>query len=70
MSTKNAAEPARELTREELLKAQSRLCSERGWPHFAPTDGICYNCRKDMVGPEWETGLVTGCRHCCYSYCD
>ena len=60
---------ARPLTRDELIAAQKRLCEERGYPHFAPHDGYCWGCKKDMVTQSW-TAHITGCQHCHRSYCD
>jgi hypothetical protein len=57
------------------IQAQRNLCKEKDLPHFAPSDGLCYDCRKsiyqDYNRPGWD-GLthVTGCPHCNYSYCE
>ena len=61
---------ATKLTRDELLQAQRKLCADKRYPHFAPTSGVCYSCRKDIVTPEWAETLITGCPKCCRSYCD
>jgi hypothetical protein len=44
---------------------------------FAPNDGICWNCRKDITKGEKaitleELGsyIITGCPYCYRSYCD
>ncbi len=67
------------------LKAQAKLCEERGIPNFAPgLDGKCYRCNRDIYRPvdhgngritgiTVETAsktLVTGCPHCNYSFVD
>lgn len=65
---------------QESIKAQSKLCEEKGYPHFAPNDGRCWKCNKNIYEPD-ERGfgittekaskeLVTGCPHCFRSYCD
>ena len=65
------------------VEAQREFCKEKGYPHFAPSNGICYNCRKDIYtqidhgtfksGLSYERAsseLITGCPHCHRSYCD
>lgn len=48
------------------IEAQSKLCSEKGYPHFAPRSGKCYWCNKQIYEPieherkDWKTGEVTG----------
>jgi hypothetical protein len=62
--------------------AQVKYCNETKSPHFAPT-GSCYDCHKNIyeqidhgtykTGISVERagrGLITGCPHCCHSYCD
>jgi hypothetical protein len=65
-------------TPEEILtaiKEQATLCKEKGYPDFAPSNGICFRCQKNIY-QDYEragkTGLthVTGCPHCNYSYCE
>ena len=64
-------------------EAQVRYCSDKGYPHFAPT-GKCWKCNKNIYedidhGNDYYTGidveragteLITGCPHCNRSYCD
>ena len=57
------------LDRDALLAAQKRLCAEEGYPHFAPSTGIC-RCGADIVDEGWATSHVTGCRVCHRSFCD
>jgi hypothetical protein len=66
------------------IAAQRKLCDEKKWPHFAPSNGICYKCRRQIYSPverqvgftsgvsveQASTELVTGCPHCYMSYCD
>ena len=61
---------------------QEKYCSETERPLFAPHDGICYNCGRNIYLPtngprgavlgitveEASTRLVTGCPHCHYSF--
>lgn len=64
-------------------KAQAEYCEKHDAPHFAPTDGKCWNCNKNIYEPIEARGyiygityekaaerLVTGCPHCHRSYCD
>ena len=68
---------------QESIKAQKEHCQAKKYPHFAPTDGICYRCRRQIYSPFTANGftsgitvekagkeLITGCPHCNYSYCD
>ena len=66
-------------TPEEIKLAidrQKHLCETQNLPHFAPSDGKCYDCGnniyQDMPNSQGYTGLsfVTGCPHCHYSYCE
>ena len=63
--------------------AQNQLQGENGYPDFAPSNGICYKCRRNIyeqsnhkghvTGVTVEqaaTDLITGCPHCNISYCD
>lgn len=66
--------------------AQKKYCEEKGYPHFAPGSGVCYNCKQNIYIPiqqkcgdrEYTTGIdveragghITGCPHCNRSYCD
>ncbi|WP_206752690.1 hypothetical protein, partial [Serratia marcescens] len=68
---------------ESARLAQKKYCEESRAPHFAPLDGICFRCKKDIYtridNGVSVTGisvrragsqLVTGCPHCNRSYCD
>ena len=68
-----------ELWNEEVrqaIAAQKQYCKDNKAPHFAPEDGFCYSCGKqiyDKNGRSIEfaaTELITGCPHCHRSYCD
>ena len=67
----------------EAIAAQKKLQQEKGYPDFAPRDGVCYRCRKNIYSEidhgDYQTGiwvekaaseLITGCPHCNRSYCD
>lgn len=56
--------------REKLLQSQEEYCKKNKLPHFAPQDGICTNCKKDMVNKNWKTTLITSCPNCNKSYCE
>ena len=65
--------PLPEDSREEKVKAQLEHCKENGYPHFAPYDGICYKCGRDIYKNktlEQCESLITGCPHCHWSYCE
>ena len=67
----------------EARVAQDKECDREGYPHFAPRDGKCWNCNKDIYTEQdhggYKTGisvekagstLITGCPHCNRTYCD
>lgn len=58
------------MNRDELIIAQQDYCKEHDLPIFAPSDGHCWKCGRDIVDDEWATELITGCKHCNISYCD
>lgn len=62
--------------------AQIKYCREHNYPHFAPT-GRCWRCGKNIYEKHEINGcvhgisverasreLITGCPHCCWSFCD
>lgn len=57
-------------------KKQEEYCEENNLPHFAPKDGRCYKCGKNIYsvdGISIESAgkhLITGCPFCHYSYCE
>jgi DNA-directed RNA polymerase subunit RPC12/RpoP len=64
-------------------KAQAEYCQKHNAPHFAPLDGVCFRCKKNIYQengiPGYTTGisheeatstLVIYCPHCNLSYCD
>lgn len=59
----------------QAIAAQQQYCKEHKAPHFAPEDGFCYSCGKQIYvdGRDVEyasKNLITGCPHCHRSYCD
>jgi len=69
----------------KACEAQARFVKEKDWPYFAPSDGVCYDCRNNIYRKiKHESGkyysgysvevasstLITGCPHCHYSYCE
>lgn len=58
----------------ENIKAQKEFCHNGGGPHFAPEDGFCWSCGKQIhtriTLNEAANDLITGCPHCHRSYCD
>ncbi|MTW85600.1 hypothetical protein F3157_07975 [Virgibacillus dakarensis] len=37
------------------ILAQTKYCEEEHLPHFAPTDGRCWNCKTNIYMPSgWE----------------
>lgn len=61
----------------EAIRQQKEYCKRHSLPHFAPLDGICYKCHRQIYsGPaaisaeQAATSLVTGCPYCRRSYVD
>ena len=62
--------------------AQEEYCEEHSLPLFAPTDGICHRCYKNIYkryerNEKWTTGYtakearnihITSCPHCNASF--
>ena len=51
-------------------RAQGQLCSDRKLPQFAPRDGVCWSCYRQIYDVLDGTSYVTGCPFCYRSYCD
>lgn len=65
-------EPSEKL---EAAEKQAAYCKKKDLPHFAPRNGICWSCQKDIyeherTAREAGSNLITGCPWCCRSYCD
>ena len=66
------------------IAAQKDYQQLKGYPDFAPHDGICYKCRGQIYAPRTRpdgtksgislekasSQLITGCPHCHFSYCE
>lgn len=54
------------------IEAQCAYCAEHKTPHFAPDNGVCWSCRRQIYEAEHCDGksYVTGCPWCSRSYCD
>ena len=66
---------------QECIANQNKLCREKGYPHFAPANGVCYRCHRNIYqnyllnNGQVSCGksgleLVTGCPHCNLSFCE
>lgn len=58
----------------KAIEAQIKFCEEKKLPLFAPVDGVCYKCNKNIYNAitidKAKSELITGCPYCCQSYCD
>ena len=70
----------------EAIKAQEQFCGKNEYPHFAPSDGICWSCHQNIYSENGRTRygkkthgisvesagnhLITGCPFCSRSYCE
>lgn len=58
-----------------IYTAQKKYCISNGYPVFAPSDGICHSCHKNIYQgaraitlQEASSKLITGCPYCSTSY--
>lgn len=59
----------------EAIARQHKLCVTENLPNFAPNDGLCFDCRKNIYQDYTRSGWlgythITGCPHCNYSFCE
>ena len=54
----------------EARAAQAHLCATKGLPHFAPENGVCWSCHRQIYEELDGKSFVTGCPFCHRSYCD
>lgn len=54
----------------EAIAAQNKLCADKGLPHFAPYDGVCWSCYRQIYDELDGLSFITGCPYCHRSYCD
>lgn len=58
------------------VDAQKEYCEKNNYPHFAPSNGICWCCGKNIYSVDGisveraANNLITGCPFCHRSYCD
>lgn len=56
------------------IASQEKYCKDNHDPLFAPQDGFCHSCGKQIYVNGYEdrasNELITGCPHCHRSYCD
>lgn len=45
---------------EKAKKGQIEYCKRTGAPHFAPQDGYCWKCGRDIYAPETRKNDYTG----------
>jgi hypothetical protein len=68
------------MNEEKAIIDQKNYCIDNRKPHFAPEDGICFHCHKSIyrtyggskgISADYACKhLITGCPHCCYSFCE
>jgi len=83
---KNIKQDNREIKEWDLdkaIEAQHNLCKSKGYPYFAPVNGFCHNCKKNIFEKHIDGNfirgidvdkaskeLITGCPHCSRSFCE
>ncbi|MCD7830698.1 MAG: hypothetical protein LUI01_00270 [Firmicutes bacterium] len=64
---------------EKAVKAQEAFCKAEKIPLFAPIDGVCERCKRNIYLPVHNLGYtldeagrkhITDCPHCHKSFCD
>lgn len=62
------------INKDEAIEAQKQYCDEHEAPFFAPLNGICWSCKKQIFNiipvETARSSLITGCPNCHRSYCD
>ena len=64
----------RNMTAEEKFQKNKEWCRDNNLPEFIPPSGKCFSCKQPVFsdgeeGPDWDT-FITGCPHCCRTFCD
>lgn len=58
----------------DRIEAQRKLCKETDFPMFAPSNGFCWSCHKQIFTERHDYRArnkhITGCPECHRSYCD
>lgn len=64
-------------TKSDVQKAiifQQKFCLLSGFPLFAPENGICYHCGKqiyeEITTAKAASQLITSCPHCRHTFVD
>ena len=67
----------RTLNKGKAIAAQMIFCNKHNLPMFAPSNGICWRCRKNIYEGEYGISvekagsmLITGCPYCHRTYVD
>lgn len=63
---------------QEAIQNQKKLVSKLSAPYFAPSDGICWKCHKQIFGTDERQitkeraakEFITCCPLCHQTYCD
>ena len=73
---------AQDFNPKRAAEEQRRYCEDQECPMFAPSDGLCYRCGRNIYLPtnarngvvfgitvdKAGSTLITGCPHCNYSF--
>jgi hypothetical protein len=56
------------------IQAQNEFVRDAGGPLFAPPNGVCWSCHRqiyDKISLEQAgSSRITGCPHCRHSFCE
>lgn len=59
---------------EEKKELQRKYCKENGYPHFAPRNGKCWHCGRQIYNrisiARAANTLITSCDWCNKSFCE
>ena len=53
----------------ERIKTYAKYVKDNDYPKFAPPDGKCWRCDKQIFNHYDGTDGITGCPYCFTSYC-
>ena len=53
----------------KCIESQKKYCEDNNLPLFAPSNGVCWKCRKNIYmdedrNDEADKSHITGCPHC------
>lgn len=61
-------------TVKDKMKAQREYCEKHDLPRFAPYDGRCFSCGRNVYEyydmEKCASDLIVRCPYCNYSFCD